>query len=94
MAFESRELHYVQPQEIKACECVKPRGLEQEQQAVSRGTRAQEEAWVEVLGFDVNIEQHRKPMGTGFFSITAKLYAPRKELCGIAPTHCTFLCLS
>lgn len=48
---------------------MKQRSLEQEQQAASGGTQAQEEAWAMILWLTINTEQHMEPLGTGFFKI-------------------------
>lgn len=59
--------------------------LDQEQQATSRGTQAQEEAWVRILWLAINTKQHMEPPGTGSLKITGRLYIPIKGLGATAP---------
>lgn len=73
---------------------MKWRNLKQGQQAASRGTQTQGESWVRILCLTINSEQHTEPLGTGFFKITARLYAPKNGLGGMTPTCHTFLYLN
>lgn len=93
LAVETGESHYSQPHKIKAFDCVKPWNLDEEQQATSRGTQAQEEVWVKILWLAINTKQHMDPLGTGSFKITARLYIPIKGLGVIAPVCHSFLFL-
>lgn len=93
LAAETGESHYAQPHKIKAFECVRWKSLDQEQQATSRGTQAQEEAWVRILCLAINTKQHMEPPGTGSSKTTARLCTPIKGLGVTAPMCHGFLLL-
>lgn len=92
-AVETGESHYAQAHKIKAFEGMKRKSLDQEQQATSRGTQAQEEAWVRILWLAINTKQHMEPLGTSSSRITARLCIPIKGLGATAPMCHGFLFL-